>query len=518
MDADQVAVVLPPGWGELNSLARLRLLQRQAQFSNQELALVTQDMEIRRAAQQVGIPVYSSEAAIMGRRWRMTPALPPVDPRRPAAGLPDPPPWRVHRLDGLSQSQAVDQAARPSLHRSRQRRIRAGQAYRRPLPLWFQIAGYALAGLFILALLAAFAYFVLPAATVTVVPGQQELETTIQLTANPFLEAPDPEAGLLPGRFMETYIELTGTTRTSGSQQAATERAQGQVVFTNQTNRTVRIPAGTIVSTSTGNRIDFRTLNEVEIPGPVGAQATVAVEALEPGSQGNVRANTITTVSGALRTQVRVTNPAATSGGQSALVSVVRQEDKDRLLEEVYAKAQEQAYEALLPELREDEWLPPNAVQTFIIAQFFDHFNDEPAEELNLTLRVLVQGVAVDEAAAREVALQALEEAVPERGKLVADSIQFLVDPNVTVNERVVTFNVTARGKYVIPIDSRELRAAITGMTFEEASTALQERWLLARPPEFYLDPDWFGTLPQIPSRIQVRVQFDEAARAENGE
>jgi len=515
VDGEQVAVVLPNGWSELNSIPRLRLIQRQAMARNQQIALVTHDLSTRQAAQQLGIPVYGNESGLAGRTWRMTPALPAVDLRDPAAGLPATPPWRA--ADGKAAGKARDAiASRPSLHRSRQQRIRAAEAWRRPTPLWLQLIGYALVGAFLLAVLAAFAVYVLPAATITVVPGQRQIEAAVSLTASPNITTVDIQGRLLPGRLMETYVELNGSIPTSGAEQRASDRAVGQVVFTNQTNRSVRIPAGTVLSTSTGNRIDYRTTSDTEVPGPVGTQATASIEALVEGVQGNARANTITTVSGALRTQVGVTNPNATGGGQSALVRVVKQIDRDQLLEQVNAQAQAEAFTRLQAELRTNEWLSESSVQTFIVAQFFDHFNDEPAEELNLTLRVLVQGVAVDQTLARNVAMAALQEAVPERGKLVADSIQFLADPSsTTVADRSVTFTIVGRGNYVIPIDSRELRSAVTGMPVEEASAFLQEQWLLQKPPEFYVDPDWFGTLPRFGSRIQVRVEFDEAARGE---
>lgn len=512
MDGEQVAVVLPNGWSELNSIPRLRLIQRQAVARNQQIALVTHDLSTRQAAQQLGIPVYGSEAGLVGRSWRMTPALPVVDPRQPAAGLPHPPAWRTANGEATGKARAAI-ASRPSLHRSRQRRIRAAEAWRRPAPLWLRLIGYTLVGGFLLAVLAAFAIYVLPAATVTVVPGQRQVEAPVTLTASPDVDAVDVQGRLLPGRLMETYIELTGTMATSGSEQTAQGKAGGQVVFTNQTNRPVRIPAGTIVSTSTGSRSDFRTTSDTEVPAPQGGQATASIEALEEGVQGNARANTITTVSGALRAQVGVTNPNGTGGGQSALVRVVKQIDKDTLLEQVNVQAKSEAFARLKPELRANEWLSESSIQTFIVAQFFDHFNDEPADQLGLTLRVLVQGVAVDQETAREIAMAVLQEAVPERGKLVADSIQFLVDPNATVTDRTVRFTIVGRGNYVIPIDNRELRSAVAGLSTEEATTLLQERWLLQQPPEFYVDPDWFGRLPRFGSRIQVRVEFDEAAR-----
>jgi hypothetical protein len=224
-----------------------------------------------------------------------------------------------------------------------------------------------------------------------------------------------------------------------------------------------------------------------------------------------VRANTITTVSGALSSQAQVTNLAATGGGESNLVRVVTQADRDLLFEQVYADIQARAYEHLTADLREGEWVPQDSVQTFVIDRFYDHFNDEPADELNLTLRVLVQGIAVDEATSRQAAMRALEAAVPERAKLVADSIRFFAASNTTVENRQVRFGVVARGNYVIPIDNRQLRESIIGLTPDEASTLLQEQWLLAHPPEFYQDPDWFGTLPRVASRIQVRIEYAEA-------
>ena len=514
IDGAQVAVVLPNGWGELNSIPRLRLIQRQAVARNQQIALVTHDLSTRQAAQQLGIPVYGNEAGLANRTWQMTPALPTIDPRRPAAGLPEAPAWRTVNGEAKGKARAAI-AGRPSLHRSRQQRIRAAEAWRRPAPLWLRLIGYTLVGGFLLAVLATFAIYVLPAATVTVVPGQRQVEAPVTLTASPSVEAVDVQGRLLPGRLMESYIELTGTIATSGSEQAAQGKAVGQVVFTNQTNRTVRIPAGTIVSTSTGSRADFSTTSDTEVPGPQGTQATADIEALEEGVQGNARANTIATVSGALRTQVGVTNPGATGGGQSALVRVVKQIDKETLLEQVNAQAKNEAFARLKPELRADEWLAESSIQTFIVAQFFDHFNDEPADQLGLTLRVLVQGVAVDQTTARKIAMAALQEAVPERGKLVADSIQFLVDPSTTVSDRTVRFTIVGRGNYVIPIDNRELRSAVAGLSIDEATALLQKEWLLQQPPEFYIDPDWFGTLPTFGSRIQVRVEFDQAARGE---
>ena len=117
----------------------------------------------------------------------------------------------------------------------------------------------------------------------------------------------------------------------------------------------------------------------------------------------------------------------------------------------VYDGIEQRAYEALSPELRGDEWMPQGLVQPYIVAQAFDQFNDEEANELNLTLRVLIHGVAISRSASEEAAMAALRKAVPERGQLVADSIRFLIEPHSVVSGRTLRYSVKASGNYVIP-------------------------------------------------------------------
>ncbi len=504
-----VVVVLPSGCAQLESLPRLRILQRQSQLLGQDMALVTRDPTIRRNAKRLGIPVFGSEAAARWRRWGKGGAAPQFQPNHPAASLPEPPHWR--KGDG---SINPNLHTRPSLDRVRSRRIRATRRYHASAPLWLQLIGYIFVGIFLASFLGGFVYYVLPAATVTLVPGQRTLETSVLLTADPQLEASDLEQGLLSARLIETTVEATGTVATTGSGWSEVDLATGKVVFTNQTNATVRIPAGTIVSTSTGDDVDFRILEDLEIAGPLGTQAEVEIEATEPGIVGNVPSNRITTVAGGLRARVRVTNPEATAGGANARVRLVTQEDRDRLLDQVYSGIRAVAHERLSTELGQDEWMPEDTILTYITAQFFDQFNDEPADELNLTLRVLIQGSAINRSESEEAAMVSLRSGVPERGQLVAESIRFTVEPNTVVTGRTLRYSMTASGNYVIPIDVRAVSRAVTGLNTEEAASRLQEEWLLAREPEFYQDPAWFATLPQIASRIQVRVELSEAARS----
>ena len=50
--SERLILVLPVGWTEIDNLARMRLLQRQAQIQGSEIALVTHHEATRHAAKQ----------------------------------------------------------------------------------------------------------------------------------------------------------------------------------------------------------------------------------------------------------------------------------------------------------------------------------------------------------------------------------------------------------------------------------------------------------------------------------
>lgn len=505
--ADHVALVLPDGWTELADLARLRVLQRQAQIQGLELALITHDRATRKAAKQAGIPTFKERSQADKGTWAMAPLSPPIDPQHPDASLPEPPPWR--------REDVVAQRARPSRYQARQKRIAAEERYRRPAPLWMQWLGTVIMAGAIGVFLLFFLLYVLPAATVTMVPGRTPLTVTVPLTADANVDVADVADDVIPARLVEATIEKYGTIGTTGSQQKPTDKSVGQVTFSNLGNDPVRIPLGTEVTTSTGTPVSFRTTGEAELPGGVGQRVTVPIEALEPGIIGNVRAGTINTVSGPLRFRARVTNPDGTFGGGAQLVPVVTQTDQDALMERLLAEIEQEAYPALAADVAEGEWLDPESVQTFVLAQVFDQFRDDEATELGLTLRVLAQGVAVDLNDMNEALLTALQEQVPPGGQIVASSFRTERLPGSVPLGRATQFTSTAGADIIIPIDAAQVKRDITGMTPEDAATQLQQEWQLTRPPEIYQDPAWLGVLPRFPNRIQVRVESQGALAAE---
>lgn len=497
-----VVLDIPPDWSELDNLARLRLIQRQCQYQHCHIALITQQSSLEKAARTTGIPVFARRDDVPGERWQMHPPYPLIDPKRPDAGLPEAPTWRGTNI--------IERASHPRAYRKRQARIEQEAAHRTPLPWWLSLGAYSLMALLMAAVLAAFAVTVIPAATITVTPGREEIVVAVPIIADPNLEASDVEVGLVPGRLVEVTLENTGSIVTTGTQQKPVDKATGSVVFTNLGGAPVEIPRGTVVSTGTGTPVNFRTTDSATLNGGIGERVTVPIEAEEPGISGNVRANTINTVSGALRFRVRASNTVPTGGGGSRLVSVVTQQDKDNLLAQMQSEVEATAYEELLAELELGEWLPPESVQVFTIGQAFDKFNDDEGETVALTLRSLVQGTALQQQAAEEAILYALREDVPADAMLVAESIRYEDVSDVSSVGRQVTFTMTGSSDYIVPIDPVELKNLVTGLAPDEAVEAIATRWPLEQAPDIYLDPDWLPVLPRFSNRIQVRIDYGD--------
>jgi hypothetical protein len=333
---------------------------------------------------------------------------------------------------------------------------------------------------------------------------------------------------VLPARRIGQRVEVEGSVLATGTEFAPDQPAQGAVVFTNRRAEPQEIPPGTVVATSTGSNVSFETIQPATLPGGVGSQVTVPIRALEPGPAGNVRTFSINTIEGSLGVTANVINPSATYGGSVTEVPVVKQADKDALRAQLEEQARQKAYLALGELLREGEFVPPETVGTLVIDETFDRFTDEAADEVTLRLRLLATALAVDGAAADEMALRAMGEKIPRRGQMLSDSVRFNRGPATVTSEgdaAVISFPNTASSVVVLNIDPAAVRASIRGMTPDEAVAALQNAWRLQTPPELTLGPDWIEPLlrrldfdwlplpvadrvPWLPFRTQVNVQF----------
>lgn len=469
------------GFASESGLVLLQSLRRQADVQDLELAIVSRNEHLRIQAAEAGVPAFGTVETARARAWgaRATglDRLPP-EPRRDAGQM----------VNRVRHGTAVA--------RSRTRTIAAGRGA--ALPSLLQSALLALFLVFSLLAVTAVLAFLIPVAEVQMVPAHEPLAATIRLTARSDQATLSSSNLLMPARRIGQRVEVEGSLATTGKNFAPSESAQGTVLFTNRRPQSLEIPAGTVVATSTGSNIRFETTEPAGLGGGVGAQAYVPIKAIDPGPIGNVRAFTINTIEGPLGVVANVVNPGATGGGDVKEVATVDQADKDTLRARLETEARQKAYVALGELLEEGEFVPSETVGTLVIEETYDHFTDEPAEEITLRLRMLSTALAVDGAAADDLALRALADKLPRRGQLVSDSVQWTRGAATVTEEGdavVITFDDTASALVVVDIDPSLVSNQIRGMKPDEAIATLQSAWRLQTAPTLTLGPEWLQSL-----------------------
>jgi hypothetical protein len=495
---DQVLFILPRGV-HLDAPAA-RVVRREAAVAGVAAAVVTDHPGTRMALEREGVSTFRDPDRAERSRWHRI-SMPGKSRRKP------PPHGEVIPPGGAG----VYQKAGPSGFQP----APFLRAYvRRPSQWWTTLLLIAALALLMGGLLYALS-IIIPAAEIVVTPASEPLQATARLSAVSDARV-DLEAGIVPAQTVSVQVSGDARTKTTGRRPEPATKSRGRVTFINMTSRQINIPTGTVVSTATGSNVQYGTTGDVAL-GPNG-RGTATVEALLPGPDGNARAGTVTRVEGPLSLSVAVSNEAGFAGGTTAPQPVVTEEDKTRLQAQLFEELKKQAFEKLLERQTGGAFISPESVTYLPLSPSFTPFVGEVSEDLFLSMSVQAVGLAVEQGEANKVALAQLQKAMPPGTRMISDTVRFIPGAVVTQDDGSVSFNVTAEGELLRSLDTASMRRAVLGLSPEEATKVLEERFALARPPEIKRGPDWLPyvipvNLPALPWRIRVDVDWDEAAR-----
>jgi Baseplate J-like protein len=496
-DGERLLLVVPPG---LNlDLVDLRAMRREAADLGISIALLTSSGRLRRLAAREGISSFRSRKWAERARWRR--------PRRdlPAHGPP------------LGAAQPVAPYG-PGIFSKRSptgfRPFSFLRSFVRNPSSWWGTFGLAI---FLLALFAGLLLalsVVIPSADIIVTPSFEPIQVTVNLRAVQD-SAVDIDGGIVPARVLSAQVTGEARMPTTGRSLEPDKKAGGKVLLINRTGALVTVPSGTVVSTATGNNVQFAT--QADAPLAPNGRAEVAVQAVLPGPSGNIRAGTITRVEGPLALSILVANERPTSGGTLAKVGVVTEDDQKALQGQLFERLKQQAFESLMERVESGSFIPPESVEYLAMSPTFTPFVGEVSPELSLSMSTQAVGLAVDSGAGREAALARVQAAMPPGTRLISDTLRYIPGSVTVEDQRTVSFDITAEGRLLRPVDTRAIRTSILGLNSDEAANLLEERYELARRPEVRLGPDWLPyvvpvKLPILPWRIRVIVDWDGAA------
>jgi hypothetical protein len=444
------------------------------------IAWVIDDPEIRKVARKAGFPVFRSEqsAETHFNQKGVFPALKvqqkPPRPKRP---------W---------YASTVKRTKPPRFSKQ---------------PVWM-LALESIVLLIVMFFVAITMYLAVPSAEITLHPSHITYSRIITVAVDPQAEAVDLQQGIIPalrvGDEFSGYAEVS----TTGRGYSFSGRAEGSVLFTNLLGQEYRVPANTIVRTSSGSYpVRYSTTQDVIVP--AFGQAETPVVALEDGPRGNVDAYQVNLVEGVVGFAARVTNPTPITGAESKTVSIVSENDRERALVVATQQVLAVAYNGLqeLASADTGRFLPN---QTLVIQSSpkvaYTHVVGEQTNSLGLSLVLLITGYSVNVVDAQAVALKHLTAQLPDGYNLTDARFEYGEAAEEDVGPGEFSFYMTSFGYAAARINTSEVEELTLGKPVEEAIDALQSSLPLSSPPEITVSPEWFKYVPRLPVRVNITV------------
>jgi hypothetical protein len=483
----RVLLIWPENGTALTRKLDLVLVQREAKRRAIQIALVTHDKQVAQNAHDLGISTFETINASDTARWKR--------------GRTKVFTQRHHKPEDEPEPQELMDVA--SRVRNPVRRVARWR--------------YVLERLVIVAILvgvvALTTFVVVPSATVTLKVAQETLTTSTTITADPTLTDVNVEQAIIPATILRAEVQTNGTTETTGISALGDNPAIGVVLFTNLTTNRVDIPANTIVSTSAGTPLKFKTISDTSVRGGFNERAEVAIEALPEysGDQSNVGAGTINVIEGDLANSVSVINLSATTGGETRSFASVSQSDQDRLLAIVRGQLQATAYGEMQASLSDTQII---VIETIRIAEERNDWTTynvavgDISDTLSLQMRAIVEAVVIDDRYARQIVFAQLSAQRPSGKILQADTFAFTRGAVTQIDNNTVVFSASGEVLANAQIDTTRLAEQLVGKSVPDAQAYLlsQNNLDASRPPLITITPDWFTQLPFLPIRISIQT------------
>jgi hypothetical protein len=471
--SQRILLVFPEQGRILSRRVDMVLLQRHAQSLGAQLALVTTSTVVRQNALDVGVLVFKSVKQAQKSAWRV-----PLDIRRKFRRRPP---------------------KRPELNELRSRQV---LPYRE-LPVGVRLAFFFIATISVLALVA----FLLPDASIVLMPAEQEQRLSLELWANPSIQSPNLSGGI-PAEVITVSVEGTETARSTGRTLIASRAAAGEVLFTSLTDRDVLVPVGTIVRTQSDPPIRFETVLSAVVKAEADEGNMIPVRAILPGSVSNILAGEIVGIEGSVGSQLAVVNLTGTSGGMDQTSPSPSSKDFEEARVRLLDRLSKQAEQALYDELPAGAYLLPPSLQLDEIGyEEQQPAAGEPADQLKLTIRATFSAWYLKDDDIRSAAEIGLDASSPNAYVQIPGTtrIRLLGEPYRRGSR--IGYQVEAVRQLKAVWSREEVIRLVRGQDVMSAGNIIQTRYSLKSPPIFHIAPEWWPRLPYLPFRIKVSAQ-----------
>ncbi len=451
----------------------LRLIQRHALLLGAQLAIVAPSADIRQSARELGIPIFKTAAIAQRRTWQAQSTVEPPVRRTPRSDL-----------------------------RQLQRETVPAEGRWRNL-MGVRLLFFTLAVLSVLALLVLF----FPSATVALKPETHMQSLTISISASPQVAAINLN-GSLPARLVSIVIQRTKTSPATGSVITPNTPAAGMARFRNLNIGKMVIPSGTIVRTTGNPAIRFATTTEAVMPAGVARTVDVPIQAVAPGTSGNLPADALVAIEGDLGTSLAVTNTSPTTGGTDHKASIQTADDRTHLHDVLVSEILDLCKTALPKSLGQGDIIFPDTISVGqVLSETYFPADGQTGATLSLTMNLQCQARYAQAADISSLASLVLGANIPD-GFQPASSAVTAVTSGIPVTDAHgnTTWKVLAQRLLRARIDPVETMQLIQGRSLAVAGQRLAASLRLVATPTIKVTPAWWPWLPVFPFRIAVAI------------
>jgi len=476
--APRVLIVWPGRGRVLSRRFDLVMLQRYARKLGTQIGLVTLDPNVLHHAEALHIPTFDSLELQSEKAWRVRGAqkIPkPISTADPSS--PKPLPKQVSKNPPL-----MNPAAR--------------------------IAFFSVGFLAILAL----AILLIPQAVITIEPETLDILKTYSIELDLGQSEIATNTPQLHARQVQSVLEGQLRLPTTGRAAQPDQPAHGEVMFTNLTDQSLVIPAGTTVRTFDPVTPHFVTQARVILDPEEGSQVFVEVVASLPGPEGNVSPEAILAIDGPLGLSASVSNPNQITGGSLQVRSAVSPTDMVRVRSELDDNLFDEAHQALLSLAQENENLIPGSIR--VVESIEERFSNEigdVADSLELILISEFEGLVYSPDQLHSVMNQVLVENLFKGENVQPDTLKIIEIADIEYDnageESSISVRISARTYTVI--DPVLIRQIVRGKKVSDALIDLNGNALFEEVISVDISPTWLRRFPLLDMQIQVRYPWE---------
>ncbi len=334
------------------------------------------------------------------------------------------------------------------------------------------------------------------------------LEDSFSITAAPDA-AIDAVRERIPAQSMTATAQDTQSSQPTGTKKIG-DSAKGAVNVFNWTTSEKTFPKNTVIISKDGVKFTLDAdVNVASRSASTPGQSSVSVTAQSFGDNGNISAGVDFTFQQFDELLYSAKNDNAFTGGSQKQVTVVAQEDLDKLQKSLTEALTQKAKESLKSQ-NPNAQLADEAISINIAKKQFDKNLNDEASSVSLTMEITATALTYNQDDLKNILAQMAQSQSQDKLQATPDNIDFL-DIKTKLNKTSLTLSGQYRANLVPKIDTEDIKNKIAGKSQKDARGIILSLGDISSV-DFRFTPNLFlfTSIPKNTSKISIAVEANK--------